>query len=61
MSGVGFDMTPVLRLGDWCFTNRTISIATFVVTDKIWMDCQIARATNCWYHTFSPPIRTEHN
>jgi hypothetical protein len=59
--GMSFDMTPVFRLGNWRFTHGTISISTFVETDKIRMDCQVARATNRWHHLFSISISIEHN
>jgi hypothetical protein len=55
--GMSFDMSPVFRLGDWRFTHGTISISTFVETDKIRMNCQVTRATNRWHHLFSNSIR----
>jgi hypothetical protein len=50
VSGMSFDMSPILRLCNWRFTHGTISITTFVETDKIRMDCQVARTTNRWHH-----------
>jgi hypothetical protein len=59
--GMSFDMSPVFRLGNWCLAHGTISISTFVETDKIRMDCQVTRTTNCWHHLFSISISIEHN
>jgi hypothetical protein len=32
-----------------------------VEADKIRMDCQVTRITNCWHHLFSISISIEHN
>lgn len=45
MSGVSFDMAPILELSNRCFAHWTVSIATFVVSDKVRMDCHVARVT----------------
>jgi hypothetical protein len=51
--GMSFNMSPVFWFGNWRFAHRTISISTFVEADKIRMDCQVTRTTNCWHHLFS--------
>jgi hypothetical protein len=61
MPWMSFNMSPVFRFGNWRFAHRTISISTFVEADKIRMDCQVTRTTNCWHHLFSISIRIEHN
>lgn len=50
--GMSFNMSPVFRLGNWRFTHGTITVSAFVKADKIRMDCQVARTTNCWRHFF---------
>jgi hypothetical protein len=58
---MSFNMSPVFRLGNWRFAHRTISIAAFVEADKIRMDCQVTRTTNCWHHLISISFSIEHN
>jgi hypothetical protein len=38
-------MVPISCICDCCFTNRTISITTFVISYKVRMDCQVTAFT----------------